>query len=74
MDSTDGLRRGMDVMDTGASIKIPVGEQVRGRLINVIGEPIDGISKLDKTGGYHVHNKAPEYVDLTTEKRSYIQE
>jgi len=69
MDSTDGLRRGMDVMDTGASIKIPVGEQVRGRLINVIGEPIDGIiSKLDKTGGYQIHNEAPEYVDLTTEK------
>src|SRR6056297_1242740 len=68
MDSTDGLQRGMDVKATGASIRIPVGEKVRGRLINVIGEPIDGISELDKTGGYQIHNKAPEYVDLTTEK------
>lgn len=68
MDSTDGLQRGMNVKATGASIRIPVGEQVRGRLINVIGEPIDGISKLDKSGGYQIHNKPPQYVDLTTEE------
>jgi F-type H+/Na+-transporting ATPase subunit beta len=68
MDSTDGLQRGMDVVATGASIKVPVGEQVRGRLLNVIGEAIDGMPKLSKEGGYQIHNKAPEYVDLTTEK------
>ncbi len=68
MDSTDGLQRGMEVVATGASISIPVGEQVRGRLINVIGEPIDGMEKLDKSGGYQIHNKPPLYVDLTTEK------
>jgi len=68
MDSTDGLYRGMDVEMTGASIKVPVGEQVRGRLLNVIGDPIDGIGELSKEGGYEIHNKPPEYVDLTTEK------
>jgi F-type H+-transporting ATPase subunit beta len=68
MDSTDGLRRGMDVFITGTPITVPVGEQVRGRLINVIGEPIDGIGDLDKKGGYAIHNKPPKYVDLTTEK------
>jgi F-type H+-transporting ATPase subunit beta len=68
MDSTDGLRRGMDVFITGSAIKVPVGEQVRGRLINVIGEAIDGIGELDKKDGYEIHNKSPKYVDLTTEK------
>ena len=68
MDSTDGLKRGMDVKPTGASIKVPIGEQVRGRLINVIGDAIDGIGELDKKGGYQIHNKPPEYVELTTEK------
>lgn len=50
MDSTDGLQRGMDVVVTGSPIRVPVGEQVRGRLINVIGDAIDGISELDKEG------------------------
>ncbi len=68
MDSTDGLRRGLDVVVTGTPIKVPVGEQVRGRLINVIGDPIDGIGDLDKKGGYEIHNQPPEYVNLTTEK------
>ncbi len=68
MDSTDGLYRGMDVFLTGAPITVPIGEQVRGRLINVIGDPIDGIGELDKEGGYQIHNEPPEYVDLTTEK------
>lgn len=68
MDSTDGLQRGMDVFVTGAPIKVPVGEQVRGRLLNVIGEAIDGLGSLDKKGGYQIHNKPPEYVNLTTEK------
>jgi len=68
MDSTDGLSRGMDVVVTGSPIRVPVGEQVKGRLINVIGEAIDGIGELNKDGGYQIHNKPPEYVDLTTEK------
>ncbi len=67
MDSTDGLQRGTEVIITGGPIKIPVGDQVRGRLINVIGDAIDGLEVLDKTGGYPVHKEAPKYEDLSTE-------
>ncbi|HAN77093.1 MAG TPA: F0F1 ATP synthase subunit beta [Bacteroidales bacterium] len=66
MDSTDGLRRGMDVVATGNSIVMPVGEQVRGRLMNVTGMAIDGIEQLDKTGGYSIHNKPPKFDQLST--------
>ncbi|NMB52635.1 MAG: F0F1 ATP synthase subunit beta, partial [Bacteroidales bacterium] len=68
MDSTDGLRRGLDVIATGAPIVMPIGEQVRGRLMNVTGLAIDGIGPLDKTGGYPIHRKPPEYDVLSTEK------
>jgi F-type H+/Na+-transporting ATPase subunit beta len=68
MDSTDGLRRGMEVIDTGSPIVMPIGEQIKGRLMNVTGDPIDGIGKLDKTGGYPIHRKPPKYDDLSTEK------
>ena len=67
MDSTDGLRRGMKVKDTGAQIKMPGGDQIRGRLMNVIGESIDGIGPLDKTGGYQIHNKPPKFEDLSVD-------
>jgi F-type H+-transporting ATPase subunit beta len=66
LDSTDGLRRGMKVKATGASIKMPIGQQLRGRLLNVIGNPIDGMEELDKTDGYQIHREAPEYTDLST--------
>jgi F-type H+/Na+-transporting ATPase subunit beta len=68
MDSTDGLRRGMEVVATGLPIVMPVGEQIRGRLMNVTGMPIDGIGPLDKKGGYPIHRKPPRYEDLSTEK------
>ncbi len=68
MDSTDGLRRGMDVIATGAPIVMPIGDQIKGRLMNVTGDPIDGIGPLDKTGGYPIHRKPPRYDDLSTEK------
>jgi F-type H+-transporting ATPase subunit beta len=66
MDSTDGIRRGISVVDTGATIKMPIGDQVKGRLFNVIGEPIDGMKELDKTGGYSIHGKPPRFQDLAT--------
>jgi F-type H+-transporting ATPase subunit beta len=66
LDSTDGIRRGMDVKATGSSITVPIGEQVRGRLMNVVGDAIDGMDPLDKKGGYQVHQKAPEYTELST--------
>jgi F-type H+-transporting ATPase subunit beta len=68
LDSTDGLRRGMKVKATGASIKIPIGDQVKGRLLNVIGEPIDGMKSLNKEGGYEIHREAPEYTELSTQE------
>jgi F-type H+/Na+-transporting ATPase subunit beta len=68
MDSTDGLRRGMEVIATGKPIIMPVGEQIKGRLMNVTGEAIDGLGYLDKKGGYPIHRKPPKYEDLSTEK------
>jgi len=68
MDSTDGLQRGTEVVSTGQPIVMPIGDQIRGRLMNVTGMPIDGIGALDKKGGYPIHRKPPKYEDLSTEK------
>ncbi len=68
MDSTDGLQRGTEVIATGSPIMMPVGEQIRGRLMNVIGDAIDGIGTLDRKKGYPIHSKPPKFEDLTTEK------
>jgi F-type H+-transporting ATPase subunit beta len=67
MDSTDGLQRGMKVMATGEAIRMPRGERVKGRLLNVVGNAIDGIGSVDKTDGYHIHNNPPTYENLSTE-------
>ncbi len=66
MDSTDGLQRGTEVISTGSPIKMPVGEQIKGRLFNVVGDTIDGIQSLDKTGGYPIHRQPPRFEDLST--------
>jgi len=66
MDSTDGLCRGLEVMITGSPILMPVGEQVKGRLLNVTGESIDGMKPLEKTGAYPIHREPPKFDDLTT--------
>ena len=55
MDSTDGLLRGMPVLDTEASIKMPVGDDIKGRVFNVVGDAIDGIPNLDKSKGRSIH-------------------
>jgi len=67
MDSTDGLRRGMKVIATGDNIKMPTGKQIKGRLLNVIGEPIDGLFQTDKSSGYPIHAHPPKYDKLSTE-------
>lgn len=67
MDSTDGLVRGMEVIATGSAIKMPVGEKIKGRLFNVVGEAIDGINDMDGTGGLSIHRDAPRFEDLSTE-------
>jgi len=67
MDSTDGLHRGMKAYVTGGAIRMPIGEQIRGRLLNVIGDAIDGLSAVDKKGGYEIHADPPKYDQLSTE-------
>jgi len=66
MDSTDGLRRGLKAVALGRSISMPVGDQVKGRLMNVIGDTIDGMKTLDKKGAYPIHREPPKFEDLTT--------
>ncbi|MGV3598798.1 MAG: F0F1 ATP synthase subunit beta [Bacteroidota bacterium] len=66
MDSTDGLTRGMDAVHTGNPISVPTGEAVRGRLLNVVGESIDGLLPIQKTGERSIHQKAPRFEDLST--------
>jgi F-type H+-transporting ATPase subunit beta len=67
MDSTDGLLRGMKVVDLESSIKMPVGEDIKGRVFNVVGDAIDGIPNLDNTNGRPIHNNPPRFEDLSTE-------
>jgi len=66
MDSTEGLSRGMQVVATGQAIKMPVGEQIKGRLFNVVGTAIDGIGDVSVEGGYGIHREAPRFEDLST--------
>uniref|UniRef100_A0A2B4R7U7 ATP synthase subunit beta n=1 Tax=Stylophora pistillata TaxID=50429 RepID=A0A2B4R7U7_STYPI len=67
MDSADGLSRGMEVIALGAPIKVPVGDDIYGRLFNVNGDPIDGLSALEKKGkkGLPIHRAAPKFEDLS---------
>lgn len=66
MDSTDGLQRGMEVVSWGSSIRMPKGDNVRGRLLNVIGDPIDGMDGVSKDG-YEIHSDPPKFEELTTQ-------
>ena len=64
MDSTDGLQRGMKVTNTESPITVPTGEQVKGRLLNVIGQPIDHLKELESTDRRAIHQPAPEFSNL----------
>ena len=67
MDNTDGLRRGLEVKALGAPISMPVGEQIKGRMMNVTGDSIDGLRTLDRSQGqYPIHREAPKFDDLKT--------
>ena len=67
MDSTDGLVRGQTATDTGSPISMPVGPQTLGRIMNVIGEPVDERGKIGNTKKYPIHRPAPPFVDQSTE-------
>jgi F-type H+-transporting ATPase subunit beta len=66
MDAADGLKRGTEVKALNSPITMPTGEEALGRLLNVVGNPIDGMEALPKEG-LNIHNKPPKYEDLTTE-------
>ena len=66
MDSTDGLMRGMDVLSKGSPIEMPIGEDIRGRLFNVVGTAIDGIPAPKAEKSLSIHRQAPKFEDLST--------
>ncbi|MCU0416274.1 MAG: F0F1 ATP synthase subunit beta [Cytophagaceae bacterium] len=66
MDSTDGLMRGLEVRPTGGPIMMPIGEDIKGRLFNVVGDAIDGIDVPQTGGGMPIHRSAPRFEDLST--------
>jgi F-type H+-transporting ATPase subunit beta len=67
MDSTEGLVRGQEVTDTGAPISVPVGDETLGRIMNVIGEPVDEAGPIGAPGTRAIHQPAPTFADQSTE-------
>jgi len=72
MDSTDGLVRGKEVVDTGAPISVPVGPETLGRIINVIGEPVDERGPVTTKTKFPIHRPAPEFADQSTESEILV--
>ncbi|GAB4290607.1 MAG: F0F1 ATP synthase subunit beta [Ignavibacteriaceae bacterium] len=71
MDSTDGLVRGMPAFDTGKPISVPVGPETLGRLLNVIGQTIDGGEKIETKKSYPIHRPAPKFKNLSTKSEMF---
>ena len=71
MDSTDGLVRGMKVYDMGGPITVPVGPKVLGRLLNVVGQPIDGLGPVEAKAQYPIHRSAPSFDQLSTQREMF---
>jgi F-type H+-transporting ATPase subunit beta len=71
MDSTDGLVRGMKAIDTGEPISVPVGPETLGRLINVVGEGIDGLGEIKTAKRYPIHRHSPKFDTLTTKQEIF---
>ncbi|CAA9483775.1 MAG: ATP synthase beta chain [uncultured Rubrobacteraceae bacterium] len=73
MSSTDGLRRGLDVTDTGAPISVPVGKNVLGRVLDVLGEPVDEIGPVEEPDAFWpIHRPSPRFEDLTTQAEQFV--
>lgn len=66
MDSSDGLQRGQEVIALGKPIMVPIGENIKGRVFNVVGDAIDGLENLDKDNGLPIHRPAPKFEELST--------
>jgi F-type H+-transporting ATPase subunit beta len=71
MSATEGLKRGMDAINTGNSITVPVGEEVLGRLFNVLGEPIDNCGEVNIKEKYPIHRPAPSFKDQSVEPEMF---
>ncbi len=71
MDSSDGLKRGITVVDTGEPIKVPVGETSLGRMMNVIGKAIDGQDEIESAEKYPIHRSAPSFSEQNTETKIF---
>lgn len=71
LDSTDGLVRGMKVIDTGDSISIPVGPEILGRMMNLTGMPIDGLGEIVAKKRYPIHRPSPDFSSLSTKKEMF---
>ncbi|MFD2647757.1 F0F1 ATP synthase subunit beta [Devosia albogilva] len=72
MDTTEGLVRGVEVVDTGAPIAVPVGDETLGRIINVIGEPIDEAGPVTTGGTRAIHQEAPDFVEQSPESEVLV--
>ena len=72
MDATEGLVRGQEVVDTGDAILVPVGPETLGRIMNVIGEPIDERGPIKTKMTFPIHREAPAYVDQSTETEQLV--
>ena len=73
MSSTDGLKRGLDVTDTGAPITIPVGKNVLGRVLDVLGQPVDELGPVEEPDDHWpIHRPAPLFADLTTQAEQFV--
>ncbi|MCB9858718.1 MAG: F0F1 ATP synthase subunit beta [Phycisphaerales bacterium] len=70
--STDGLRRGTDILDTGAPVSVPVGNEVLGRVFNLVGEPIDGRGSVNAKTRRPIHHEPPQFSDLTPKTEQLV--
>ena len=71
MDSTDGLQRGQEVVLMGTPITMPTGDEIKGRLFNVVGEAIDGLGEVN-TKGISIHRSAPKFEDLLLPRKCFL--
>ena len=74
MDSTEGLVRGQTATDSGSPISMPVGPETLGRIMNVIGDPVDERGPINTTKKYPIHRPAPEFVDQSTDCLLYTSD
>ena len=73
MDTTDGMSRGIKVYNTGKPITVPVGPELLGRIINVVGNEVDGRGKINTKEYMPIHREAPEFIDQSTDPEIFVK-